>query len=464
MNDFTFVLLGVTGDLARRKLLPALYHFIARKKLTNFILVGAALEHTDPQTILSAAREGMGKIDEEVWDILQQRFFYEELNFTHEADFKRLTERVQELEKQFSLAGNRIVYLAAAAEFFCPITEHLASSKLVTRKKIDQTPWQRIVYEKPFGHDLQSAHEINECIKQRFEEHQIYRIDHFLTKELVSNIALIRFTNCVFEPLWNNRYIDQVQIIINEKIALEGRGDYYDKYGALSDVMQNHMLELLALIGMESPEKLTGDYVRDRRQQVLEKVQVIDGILGQYDGYTHEKSVAKDSSTETFAALFLRIDNPRWAGVPFYLKTGKCLPKKETVIHIKFKSVDCLLTHSCPVPPNWLTIEVSPNATFSLSLNAKKPGRSMEVIPVAMEFCHSCLFGAVTPESYEVVIEEVIRGEQSISVRFDEIEQCWRIIDTVREKSFDLYGYKCDSKGPEELKQFEQKHGMRWRS
>ncbi len=464
MNDFTFVLFGVTGDLARRKLLPALYRLIIHKKITNFIIVGAALEHTDPQAILSAAREGMGKIDEEPWSILQQRFFYEELNFTNEADFKRLTERLQELEKQFSLSGNRIIYLATAAEFFCPITEHLASSKLVTRKKVDEMPWQRIVYEKPFGHDLQSAHEINACIEQRFEEHQIYRIDHFLTKELVSNIALVRFTNCIFEPLWNNRYIDQVQIIINEKIALEGRGAYYDKYGALSDVMQNHMLELLALIGMESPEKLTGDYVRDRRQQVLEKVQVIDGILGQYDGYTHEKSVPKDSSTETFAALFLRIDNPRWAGVPFYLKTGKCLAKKETVIHIKFKSVDCLLTYSCPVPSNWLTIEVSPEATFSLSLNAKKPGRSMEVIPVAMEFCHSCLFGAITPESYEVVIEEVIRGEQSISVRFDEIEQCWRIIDRVREKSFDFYGYECGSKGPEELKQFEQKHGMRWRS
>ncbi len=406
----------------------------------------------------------MGTVDEAVWKQLEDRFFCEALQFTNESDFKKLNARVTKLEKQFGLTGNRMAYLAAAAEFFCPITHHLATCGLITRKQSDSIPWQRIVYEKPFGHDLASAHEINACIERLFEEHQIYRIDHFLTKELVSNIALVRFTNCVFEPLWNNRYIDQVQIVVNEQIALEGRGAYYDKYGALSDVMQNHVLELLALIGMESPKKLSGEFVRDQRLQVLKKVQVIDGILGQYEGYQKESSVAQDSKTETFAALMLRIDNLRWAGVPFYLKTGKCLQKKETVIHIKFKSVDCLLTQECPVPSNWLTIEVSPEAIFSLSLNAKKPGRTDQVIPVSMDFCHSCLFGSQTPESYEVVIEEVIRGEQSISVRFDEIEQCWRIIDVVRKKNFALHEYACGSNGPEELKDFEKKHGMRWRS
>ncbi len=464
MNDFTFILLGATGDLSRRKLLPALYHFIARKQIEHFVIVGAALADVESAQLLAEVKEKLGTVDEEVWKRLEDRFFYESLNFTNEDDFKSLNKRVDALEKQFGLSGNRMAYLAAAAEFFCPITSHLASSHLIKRKKMNETPWQRIVYEKPFGHDLKSAREINECIEKLFEEHQIYRVDHFLTKELVSNIALVRFTNCVFEPLWNNRYIDQVQIVINEKIALEGRGAYYDKYGALSDVMQNHMLELLALIGMESPTKLSGDYVRDRRVQVLEKVEVVDGILGQYEGYKKDASVSSDSDTETFAALMMRIDNPRWAGVPFYLKTGKCLDKKETKIHIKFKAVDCLLTRDCPVPSNWLSFEVSPEATFALSLNAKKPGRSEQVIPVSMEFCHSCLFGPQTPESYEVVIEEVIRGEKSISVRFDEIEQCWRIIDTVRKKSFPLYEYQCDSKGPQELKQFEQKHGMRWRS
>ena len=464
MNDFTVILFGVTGDLSRRKLLPALYHLIARKELKQFLIVGASLGATDSKALLSIVKKDMGTVDEAVWKQLEDRFFCEALQFTNESDFKKLNARVTKLEKQFGLTGNRMAYLAAAAEFFCPITHHLATCGLITRKQSDSIPWQRIVYEKPFGHDLASAHEINECIERLFEEHQIYRIDHFLTKELVSNIALVRFTNCVFEPLWNNRYIDQVQIVVNEQIALEGRGAYYDKYGALSDVMQNHVLELLALIGMESPKKLSGEFVRDQRLQVLKKVQVIDGILGQYEGYQKESSVAQDSKTETFAALMLRIDNLRWAGVPFYLKTGKCLQKKETVIHIKFKSVDCLLTQECPVPSNWLTIEVSPEAIFSLSLNAKKPGRTDQVIPVSMDFCHSCLFGSQTPESYEVVIEEVIRGEQSISVRFDEIEQCWRIIDVVRKKNFALHEYACGSNGPEELKDFEKKHGMRWRS
>jgi len=464
MNDFTVILFGVTGDLSRRKLLPALYHLIARKELKQFLIVGASLGATDSKALLSIVKKDMGTVDEAVWKQLEDRFFCEALQFTNESDFKKLNARVTKLEKQFGLTGNRMAYLAAAAEFFCPITHHLATCGLITRKQSDSIPWQRIVYEKPFGHDLASAHEINACIERLFEEHQIYRIDHFLTKELVSNIALVRFTNCVFEPLWNNRYIDQVQIVVNEQIALEGRGAYYDKYGALSDVMQNHVLELLALIGMESPKKLSGEFVRDQRLQVLKKVQVIDGILGQYEGYQKESSVAQDSKTETFAALMLRIDNLRWAGVPFYLKTGKCLQKKETVIHIKFKSVDCLLTQECPVPSNWLTIEVSPEAIFSLSLNAKKPGRTDQVIPVSMDFCHSCLFGSQTPESYEVVIEEVIRGEQSISVRFDEIEQCWRIIDVVRKKNFALHEYACGSNGPEELKDFEKKHGMRWRS
>ncbi len=464
MNDVTFILLGATGDLCRRKLLPALYNLLRHNKLTDFIVIGAAFSDATAQSILAASRQFIGTIDEEVFAALQSRFFYEQLNFKELSDFKRLEARIKKHERTYNLSGNRIAYLAASSEFYTLITENLFLSNIITKTNINTHPWQRIVYEKPFGHNAQSAHDINACIQDKFEEHQIYRIDHFLTKELVSNIALVRFTNCVFEPLWNNRYIDQVQIVINEKIALEGRGGYYDTYGALSDVMQNHMLELLALIGMESPEKLTGDYVRNRRVQVLERVEVIDGILGQYDGYHAEKLVSKDSTTETFAALMLRINNPRWAGVPFYVKTGKCLAQKETVIHIKFKSVDCLLTKSCPVPPNWLTIEVSPQATFSLSLNAKKPGRSEQVVPVSMEFCHSCIFGEVTPEAYEVVIEEVIRGEQSISVRFDEIEQCWRIIDSARKKMFPLYQYACGSQGPEELTQFERKHGMKWKS
>ena len=465
MNDVTIIVLGATGDLMRRKLLPALYKLIVREKLGKFLIVGAAVDDTTAQQMLDRSKQFIDPIDEAIWKKICDCSLYKQLDFSKESDFISFNTWLTSAEKKHKMSGNRLVYLAAAAEYFCQITNYLATSKLVVRRAENEVPWQRIVYEKPFGRDLSSAREINECIEKHFEESQIYRIDHFLTKELVSNIALIRFTNCVFEPLWNNRYIDQVQIVISEKIAIENRGAYYDKYGALSDVVQNHMLELLALIAMEAPEKLSGNYVRSRRADVLKHIQIVDGILGQFKGYTKEKNVNPKSKTETFAALFLRVDNPRWAGVPFYVKTGKCLQKKETIIHIKFKQVDCLLTYSCPVPANWLTIEVSPEATFALSLNAKKPGYSEEVVSVVMEFCHSCLFGEVTPRAYEVVLEEVMRGEKSISVRFDEIEYAWKIIDEIRKKKFPLYSYPCETAGPEEVvKEFEQKHGMRWRS
>jgi glucose-6-phosphate 1-dehydrogenase len=465
MTDVTIIIFGVTGDLARRKLLPSIYRLIHQKKLTKFAIVGAAIEQTSSAAILESAHAFTNDIEESAWQQMQQQMIYERVDFLKEDDFVKLAHRVTEIEKKYALSGNRLIYMAAASEFFCPITTHIATAKLAQRKKEGAHSWHRIVYEKPFGHDLASAHEINECIKHRFEEHQIYRIDHFLTKELVSNIALVRFTNCVFEPLWNNRYVDHVQIIISETLGIENRGAYYDKYGALADVMQNHMLELLALIGMESPEKLTGNFIRSKRIEVLKKVEVVDGLLGQFESYKQAKFVNPSSTTETFAALFLRINNPRWAGVPFYVKTGKCLKKKETVIHIKFKQVDCLLTHHCPVPSNWLTLEVFPSPTFSLSLNVKKPGRSEEVVPVAMEFCHSCLFEETMPEAYEIILEEVMHGEQSISVRFDEIEWAWRIIDEVRARRFPLYTYACGSEGPTELEtEFEKKHGMRWRS
>ena len=465
MNDVTIIILGATGDLSRRKLFPALYKLIAQDKLKKFAIIGGAIDEATPESIVQKAQKFIPNFDEKIGQLIQQNMVYEQVDFTKEKDFVALAKTVQEIETLHGLSGNRLAYLAAPANYFCLITDYLASSKLITRKDEKVRPWNRIVYEKPFGHDLESAQEINECIKKSFDESQIYRIDHYLTKELVSNIALIRFTNCVFEPLWNNRFIDQVQITISEEIGLENRGAYYDKYGALSDVMQNHMLELLALIGMESPEKLTGNYIRSKRVEVLEDVEVVDGILGQFESYKDEKFVVAGSTTETFAALMLRVNNPRWAGVPFYVKTGKCLKKKETVIHLKFKQVDCLLTHGCPVPSNWLTLEISPEATFSLSLNVKKPGKSEEVIPVSMEFCHSCLFGAVTPEAYEVILEEVMYGEQSISVRFDEIEWAWRIIDTVRAKNFPLFTYPCGSNGPKQIEDyFEKKHGMRWRS
>lgn len=464
MNECTFILLGATGDLAKRKLIPAFYEMLTLNKIQKFVFVGAAFEDVTIDHVLDAAKAFISQpVNEDIWQQLKNNAYYQRLNFTDPQDFNALQALVVALEKKHEVQGNRLIYLAAAANFYCDITHNLVAAGVA--KKLDATEpiWHRIVYEKPFGHDTQSAHEINACIEKNLYEQQIYRIDHYLTKELVSNITLIRFTNCVFEPLWNNRFIDNVQIILSEEVGLEGRGAYYDAYGALCDVVQNHMLELMALITMEAPEKITGEFIRNARAKALQKVRVVDAVLGQYEGYTQERAVAKNSQTETFAALFLMVDNPRWAGVPFYLKTGKCLEKKETVIHIKFKQVDCLFTQQCPSESNYLTIRLYPDESFILTLNAKKPG-SQDLVPIAMEYCHSCQFGLFTPSAHAVLLEEVMRGEQSVSVRFDEIEYAWRIIDTIKSKKWPLQLYSQGSKGPEAAEEFAKNHGMRWRS
>ena len=464
MNECTIILLGATGDLAKRKLIPAIYTLVAEGRLKNFALIGCARSEISSDEMIEQAKPFISSIQSRAWERLKKHSFYQTLDVTKENGFSRLRSLIEEAEKKLKLPENRLAYCATSSEFFCLITKHLVGCEIIEAKQQEGEPWNRVIYEKPFGYDLKSAHNINECIAQLLYEHQIYRIDHYLTKELVSNIALVRFTNCVFEPLWNNRFIDNVQIVLSEEICIEGRGKYYDKFGAVSDVMQNHMLELLALIAMETPKWLTGEFVRYERAKVLKDVCAVDGCLGQYKGYEKEKGVGPNSTTETFAMAYVRVNNPRWAGVPFYLKTGKCLDKKETVIYIKFKKVDCLLTKGCPLDSNYLTIRISPDAGFSLSLNVKAPHKLYEVIPVDMAFSHSCLYEERTAEAYEVLLEEVIRGEQSVSVRFDEIEYAWQVIDELRALNLPVYEYKVGSEGPKDCDIFEDKHGMRWRS
>jgi len=464
MDGCVFIILGATGDLARRKLFPALFKLFTENKIKNFLIVGAASDEIEPIDLLNKSKRFVSELDEERWQEFTQHVRYNRLYFEQADDFVALERFVASLEKEQGLSGNRLVYLAAPPNFFCTITEHCASSGLVEKKETDQLPWHRIVYEKPFGRDVQSAHKINECIQNNFIESQIFRIDHYLTKEIVGNIAMIRFSNCVFEPLWNNRFIDSVQVVLSEQVCIEGRGTYFDKYGALRDVVQNHVLELISLVAMEMPESLDGEAIREQRFNVLKKMSVVDGVFGQYKNYTQEAGVAPDSKTETFASLVVHVDNERWKGVPFFVRTGKCLDKKETTIYIKFKKTDCLLTKGCPMESNFLKIEIEPHSIFALNLNAKKPGVPDELIPVQMEFCHSCQFATESPESYEVIFEDVMRGQTAISVRFDEIEAAWRVIDKAYAMNFPLYVYKRGSVSPDELKSFSEKHGVRWLS
>lgn len=460
MDNGVVIILGATGDLASKKLFPALYTLFSQNKIKNSLIVGAAHDDVSPVDLLARIRQYCAPSDAAVWAQFCERVRYHKIDFRNADDYGALNNYVTSLEQQFVLQGNRLVYVAAPADFFCSITKNCIASGLI-QKTPARGAWHRIAYEKPFGRDFVSAHEINDCIQHSLNESQIYRIDHYLTKEIVSNIAMIRFSNIVFEPIWNNRFIDSVEIFLSEQTCLEGRGAYYDNYGALRDVVQNHALELLALIAMEVPDNLVGDAVRERRAQVLKDVCVVDGLLGQYEGYEQEPGVAHDSATETFATLVLNVNNKRWSGVPFYITTGKCLDRKETSIVVKFKQVDCLLTKGCPLESNHLKIQIAPTATFTLGLNAKKVGSTDELSPIAMDYCHSCQFGTQTPDAYETVFEEVMLGETAMSVRFDEIESAWKIIDAAYAQNFPLYTYKKDSSGPVECHMFAQQHNKR---
>jgi glucose-6-phosphate 1-dehydrogenase len=464
MHEYCIIIYGASGDLAGRKLLPALYHLVAKHRIERYVIIGVAYEATTADVLMDRLKTYVQAVDQSQFDAFRKHFYYRELNFNAYADYEALKQQMDELITTYGFTHpRRLIYLAAAADFFCPITEYTARAGIAMRASADDSSWSRLIYEKPFGSNLATAQAINACIARYFDESQIYRIDHYLTKELVSNIALVRFANAVFEPLWNNRYIDNVQIILHETDTIGNRGAYYDAYGAISDVVQNHMLELLAIIGMETPEHLSGDFIRDRRAQVLEYVHVEDVFLGQYEGYQQEAHVRAHATTETFAALALRVNNPRWQGVPFYLKTGKALTRKETKIHIVFKTVTCL-TQTCPVQANVLTIEISPEAGFALQLNAKRPGQRNELMPVTMEYCHSCIFGKHEAQAYETLLEGVMHGEQSVSVRFDEIEASWRVIDAIHKAEIPVYRYKKGSLGPDELADFNTKHAIRWLS
>jgi len=468
LDECVFVILGATGNLAKRKLIPALYNLAASGSICRFALIGVSIDNTTMQAILQEARSFIPTIDDAVWAQFQECIYYHQMDFHDTNAYQVLKDLIDQACRTHKLCGNKLFYLATMPHHFSVITHNLARYDIVEKHKAgkltEKGTWSRVVYEKPFGSDLKSARELNRAIKKAFDEKQVFRIDHYLGKELVANIALARFTNRVFEPLWNNKHIDSVQIVLSEASGIQERGAFYDSYGAFKDIVQNHLLQILALVAMEAPERLTeAEQLRDRKVRVLSKVKVTSVVRGQYEGYLQEKGVNPHSSTETFGALKAIINNRRWRGVPFYLKTGKHLHKNEASIHIKFKMVKCLLDF-CPMDSNYLTIKIQPDEGFYLELNAKEPGVFNRVVPITMNFSHSTLWGPNTPEAYETLFLDVIRGDHFAFVRSDEIDYSWKIIRQVEKIKTPVYSYAPGSMGPQEVKLLDPKHKIRWRT
>ncbi len=466
-HECVFIILGATGDLTKRKLIPAIYKMVASGVIARFAIIGVSVDDTTMQQVFEQARMFVPDLREAVWEHMKQASYYHRMDFNDHAAYAQLNRLISTVEKTNNLVANRLFYLATMPHHFMVITKQLAAHGLVkkcARLCDDQKQtWQRIVYEKPFGDSLASSRQINDAIAEVLDEHQVFRIDHWLGKELVGNIALARFTNRVFEPLWHAEHIESVQIIASEKIGIEGRGQFYDAYGTLKDMVQNHLLQLLALVAMEDPVHFTADYLRDAKAAVLSKVSIDNVILGQYDGFLEEKGVSPTSTTDTFAAVKISIDTPRWSGVPFYLKAGKFLEKKEAAIHIKFKPVRCLLD-ICPTDTNYLTINIQPHEGMYLTLNAKKPGVFNDVTPINMHFSHAALFGPNTPAAYEVLLADVLRGDQCAFVRADEIDLAWRIIQQISNKQVLLQRYARGSTGPDTTSMLDTERTIIWKT
>ncbi|HWC13179.1 MAG TPA: glucose-6-phosphate dehydrogenase [Actinomycetota bacterium] len=433
------VIFGASGDLTGRKLAPALYNLRVEGLIPDdtCVLGTARTTYTDDQfadSLESDVRDHSRRSPtDEVWQGFARHVFYVRGDVTDDAVWSDLRTKLDEIDDTHGTNGNRVWYLATLPRFFAPIAEGIGKSGL-----LDTSGWHRLIVEKPFGHDLESARHLNATLASYFSEDQIFRIDHYLGKETVQNLLVFRFANAIFEPIWNRRYVDHVQITVAEDIGVEDRAAFYEQTGALRDVGQNHLLQLLSLVAMEPPVSWDADAIRNEKVQVLRAVRRWDPnecgdvvARGQYTGYRDEDGVDASSSTETFVAMELAVDNWRWAGVPFFVRTGKRLPAKATEVAIHFQRVPHLLFAKTAVEeldPNVLVIRVQPDEGISLRFGTKVPGPEVNVATVDMDFDYETDFGSGTPEAYERLLLDCMHGDATLFTRSDEIEQAWQIV------------------------------------
>lgn len=478
------MIFGATGDLAKRKLFPSLYKLFEKGKLSEqFAVIGVArrpLSNDEfQQSIKDSVRTSIEKEDR--INEFSSHFYYHSHDVTDSASYAKLKELAGELDEHYQLNGNRIFYLAMAPEFFGTIALHLKSDGLT-----EVTGFKRLVIEKPFGHDLESARELNNQIRTAFSEDEIYRIDHYLGKEMVQNIEVIRFANAMFEPLWNNRYISNIQVTSSETLGVEERGRYYEKSGALRDMVQNHMLQMVALLAMEPPIRLNTEEIRSEKVKVFRAMRPIEGdkveeyfVRGQYDqgtvggksvpSYRDEPMVDEKSNTETFVAGKLLIDNFRWAGVPFYIRTGKRMETKTTKIVIQFKDIPMNLYYQTEhtLNPNLLVIHIQPEEGITIHVNAKKSGQHLEATPVKLNYSNRGSDGLNTPEAYEKLLYDCMRGDATNFTHWDEVALSWSFTDKISEvwentidESFP--NYSSGTQGPKCSDELLEKDGFFW--
>lgn len=469
---FAFVIFGASGDLSRRKLIPALFHLADLKFLPDrYAVVGTARNPMSEDAFRSLVRkaiqdhqaDGGGGGTTEPSGFFES-FYYQPGDTTQPASFDALKKKLDDLDGSLGLGGNRLFYLAVAPELVPGIVENLHEAQLL---RADRNSWVRIIFEKPFGRDLQTALDLNAELKQFLHEDQIFRIDHYLGKETVQNILTFRFGNSIFEPVFNRTHVNNIRITVAESIGMESRrGAYYDTAGALRDIVQNHALQLLCLTTMEPPATFRAEAIRDEKVKVLRTLaqmgprQVAEWtVRGQYDGYRSEEGVRPDSTTETFVAVRTTIDNWRWSGVPIILQTGKRMQKRATDIEIEFNQPPlCLFREfaDCPPNPNSLVIRIQPDEGISLSFVCKQPGTSYEVQDVNMDFSYNKTFRRRSPEAYERLLLDALRGDASLFTRSDEVEAAWRFVSSILEAwsklpTPEFPNYEPGTDGPKEV-------------
>lgn len=487
------VIFGASGDLAHRKLIPAIYD-LARDRLLSesAYILGYSRSAMSNEQFRDQCRQAVSEharadLDEALWRGLEQRLYYEQADYGSDDDHTRVASRLAELDKKHGNHENhRLFYLATPPSAFEQIITRLGNKHLVEHCHLNPTRWERIIIEKPFGRDLASAKALNGLLLKDFDEEQIFRIDHYLGKETVQNLMVLRFANSTLEPIWNYKYIDHIQITVSETLGVGERGGYYDKSGALRDMVQNHLFQLMALVAMEPPAALNAKSIRDEKVKVFRSVRTIRPadvdhatVRGQYgpgehagqktDGYTHEQRVPADSRTETFAAVKLLVDNWRWSGMPFYLRTGKCLQEKLSEVVVRFRSPpQTLFQKQCesPVYPNDMIIRVQPDEGVSWRVNGKVPGSAMNIKPVAMDFSYKTTFNVEPPEAYERLIYDAMVGDQTLFIRGDEAEAAWALIDPIEEgwsrSRHAPRAYAPGSWGPKEAMELIELDGRRW--